>query len=134
MAAGVSARLTVAQGRRFALTVGAAFLTFAAVAWWNGHPTTTNVLGALGGALVLAGIVIPTHLGPVERAWMRLAHVISKVTTPIVMGLMYLLVLTPIGLLRTTFGGNPLVHERHRKGFWKPRPAGKRASNLTRQF
>lgn len=134
MAAGVSARLTVAQGRRFALTVGAAFLTFATIAWWNGHPTTTTVLGALGGALVLAGIVVPTRLGPVERAWMRLAHVISKVTTPIVMGLMYLLVLTPVGFLRTTFGGNPMVHEPQGRSFWKPRPEGKRTGNLTRQF
>ena len=29
---------------------------------------------------------------------MSLAHAISKVTTPIVMGVMYLLVLTPFGL------------------------------------
>ena len=134
MAAGIPARLTAAQGRRFGLTVGGAFLLFAGIAWWRGHPTTTSVLGALGGVLSLAGLVIPTLLGPVERAWMQLAHLISKVTTPIVMGLMYLLVLTPVGLLRRTFGGNPMVHEPHSGSYWKSRPAGKRAGDLTRQF
>lgn len=134
MATRVPARLTTAQGRRFGLTVGAAFLVFAAIAYWRGHPTSTAVLGGLGATLALAGLIIPTHLGPVERAWMRLAHLISKVTTPLVMGVMYLLVLTPVGLLRRLFGGNPMVHAERGASYWHPRPEGKRASNLTRQF
>lgn len=134
MAAGVPARLTAAQGRRFGLTVGSAFLVFAAIAWWRGHPTTTNVLGTLGGVLSVAGLVIPTYLGPVERGWMKLAHVISKVTTPIVMGAMYLLVLTPTGYLRRMFGGNPLAHTAEGASYWKPRPEGRRAGNLRRQY
>ena len=134
MAAGVPARLTAAQGRRFGLTVGGAFLVFAAIAWWRGHPTTTSVIGTLGGVLSVAGLAIPTLLGPVERAWMKLAHLISKVTTPIVMGVMYLLVLTPVGLLRRSLGGNPMVHDPQSGSYWKSRPEGKRAGNLTRQF
>jgi len=134
MAAGVPARLTAAQGRRFGLTVGCAFLVFAGIAWWRGHPTTTNVLGTLGGVLSVAGLIIPTYLGPVERAWMKLAHLISKVTTPIVMGAMYLLVLTPVGILRRVFGGNPMVHAAQGASYWKPRPEGRRAGNLTRQY
>jgi hypothetical protein len=134
MAAGVSARLTAAQGRRFGLTVGAAFLVFAALAWWRDHPTPSAILGSLGAALCVAGLVVPTHLGPVERAWMALAHYISKVTTPIVMGAMYVLVLTPAGLLRRRFGRNPMVHAAHNDSYWQSRPEGKRAGNLTRQF
>jgi hypothetical protein len=134
MAARVPARLTTAQGRRFGLTVGGAFLVFAAIAYWRGHPTSTAVLGGLGATLALAGLIIPAHLGPVERAWMRLAHLISKVTTPIVMGVMYLLVLTPVGLLRRLFGGNPMIHVARGASYWHPRPEGRRAGNLTRQF
>jgi hypothetical protein len=134
MAAGVPARLTAAQGRRFGLTVGIAFLLFAGIAWWRGSPTLTTVLGALGGSLSVAGLVIPTYLGPVERAWMTLAHVISNVTTPIVMGVMFLLVLTPVGILRRTFGSNPLVHAPEGDGYWKSRPEGHRMGNLQRQF
>jgi hypothetical protein len=83
----------------------------------------------------MAGLIIPTSLGPVERAWMALAHAISKLTTPIVMGVMYLLVITPVGALRRSFGGNPLVHSSTAGTFWQPRPEGKRRSNsLSRQF
>ena len=77
-------------------------------------------------------------LGPVERAWMGLAHAISKVTTPIVMGVMYLLVLTPVGLLRRRFGGNPLVHapsKRRATGSSRPeRRAALSGSHVGRQF
>lgn len=134
MAAGVPARLTTAQGRRFGFTVGGAFLVFAAIAWWRAHPAASTVLTGLGTVLVVAGLAIPTYLGPVERAWMRLAHLISKVTTPIVMGLMYLLVLTPVGVLRRLLGGNPMLHEENHQSYWKTRPEGRRTSNLKRQF
>jgi hypothetical protein len=131
----VNARLTVAEGRRFGLTVGGAFLAFATIAWWRDHPTMTMVLGALGAALALSGLVVPTHLGPVERAWMALAHRISRITTPIVMGVMYLLVITPVGALRRAFGGNPLEHVEQERSFWRPRPAGaRRSASMRRQF
>ena len=126
---------TASQGRRFGLTVGAAFLVFAAVAWWRGHPTTTMVLGGLGVGLALLALVIPGRLGPVDRAWMALAHVISKVTTPIVMGVMYLLVLFPVGVLRRAFGGNPLEHAEENGSYWRTRPEGsRRSASMQRQF
>src|SRR5215210_2233131 len=105
-----SERFTAAHGRKFGVTVGAAFLVLSGIAWWREHPTTVMVLAALGGVLLLAGLIIPANLGPVERAWMALARVISKVTTPIVMGVMYLFVLTPVGWIRRMTGGDPMVH------------------------
>ncbi|MGH9349991.1 MAG: SxtJ family membrane protein [Vicinamibacterales bacterium] len=128
-------RLTPAAGRRFGVTVGGAFLAIAAITWWRDHPTATMILGAAGSALALAGLAIPTRLGPVERAWMALAHAISKVTTPIVMGIIYLLVIFPTGVLRRAFGGNPLVHAERTRSFWRERPAGARQSaSMRRQF
>ncbi len=135
MAAGIPARLTAAKGRSFGLTVGGAFLAIAAFVWWRGHLKVASVLGVLGFVLALAGLVIPTRLGPVERGWMGLAHAISKVTTPIVMGVMYFLVILPVGLLRRALGGNPLEHKEAGGSYWKPRPEGaRRTRSLKRQF
>ncbi len=134
MATGIPARLTTAQGRRFGLTVGGAFLLFAGISWWRGGIVAPSVLGSVGAALSLAGLVVPTHLGPVERAWMRLAHVISRVTTPIVMAVLYFVVLTPVGLLRRGLASDPLTHTATANGYWRSRAAGSRASSLERQF
>ena len=134
MAARVPAGLTAAEGRRFGLTVGVAFLVLTAILVWRSHLKTAAAFGVIGALLVLAGLLAPTKLGPVERGWMRFAHLISRVTTPIVMGVMYLLVLTPFGFLRRAFGGNPLTHAADADSFWKKRPAGRGRSNLSRQF
>ena len=135
MAKRIPARLTAAQGRRFGLTVGGAFLLLAAVAWWRGSLTTRTVLATLGGTLSASGLLLPTYLGPVERAWMRLAHVISRVTTPVVMAVMYYVVLTPVGIVRRLVSRNPLVHAHADGGFWKIRPADRRRTgSMERQF
>jgi hypothetical protein len=128
MAAGVPARLTAAEGRKFGLTVGIAFGVFGAILMWRGKETLSTVLLSLGGVLVLAGLVVPTMLGPVERAWMGLAHLISKVTTPIFMGIVYFLVMTTMGFLRRRMG-SPLVPQTVRSDSrWETRdgelPAG----------
>lgn len=134
MADRVSARLTSEGGRRFGLAVGASFLTIAVIVWWRGRPGAASVLATLGVMLAVAGLAIPARLAPIEQAWMALAHAISKVTTPIVMGIMYFLVVTPIGFVRRLLGGNPLVHAPTGDSFWKPRPPGRRRSSMKRQF
>lgn len=133
MAARIPARLTVAEGRRFGLTVGGAFLLLSAVAWYRGHGPIAVALGGIGAALVLAGLLVPTRMGPVERAWMRMAHAISRVTVPVTMAAIYFVVITPIGLLRKATGGDPLNHVEHGGTFWKSRGA-RGATGMERQF
>lgn len=130
----IPTRLTAREGRAFAFPVGAAFLVLMAIAWWRGHPLATQVLGGIAGALLVAGVVLPSHLGPVYRAWMGLAHAISKVTTPIVMGVVYFVVLTPISVLRRTFGGNPMRRPPDDGSFWRVRAEDERRGDLHRQF
>jgi hypothetical protein len=116
------------------MTVGGAFLALAGVTWWRDHQWLATTFGSLAGALLVAALIIPAHLGPVERAWMALAHRISRVTTPIVMAVIYFIVLTPVGLLRRR-AGNPLVHAKTADGYWKLRPPGaRRSASMERQF
>jgi hypothetical protein len=131
--AGIPARLTSQEGRKFGFTVGLAFAAFAGIAYWRGHTVSWKVFGAVGGALLLAGGVIPTLLGPVQRGWMGFAHLLSKVTTPIVMGIVYFLVVTPIALLMRGIGRQPMKHAEQDGGFWIPAPSGGR-SDMERQF
>lgn len=131
--AGLAAPSAAAVGRKFGLTVGAAFLVLAVIARWRGHPTTLAVLGLIGLTLVVAGLIVPRLLVPVERAWMGAAGMISKVTTPVFMAVVYFAILTPIGLLRRLVGANPLVHRAGGQGFWTDRTESPKSS-LDRQF
>jgi hypothetical protein len=133
LAAGIPARLTKAEGRRFALVVGGAFIGIAALFFWKGHATPCLIAAGIGTAVLFAGLVLPDRLGPVERAWMGLAHAISKVTTPLIMGLLFFVVMTPAGLIGRLFGHRPLTRAAS-GGVWVSRPSGQRRGDLDRQF
>jgi saxitoxin biosynthesis operon SxtJ-like protein len=127
------ARLTSAEGRKFGLTVGTAFLVLGALTAWRGRLIIATMLGVLGAGLFLAGVAIPQRLGPVQRGWMAIAVAISKVTTPIIMAVVYYLVLTPTGILRRTLGQSPLRLGVAENTLWRGRSREPR-SDLTRQF
>jgi|SRR5687768_7211754 len=130
---GIPARLSRAELRRFGLVVGGAFLVLAAVLRWRGQGLAATVAATLGTALVAGGLLVPGRLGPVYRGWMGLAVLLSTVTTPVFLGVVYFGVITPMGLARRWVGRNPLVHASNGGGFWKSRPSGERSS-LEHQF
>jgi hypothetical protein len=134
LATGIPARLTPAEGRKFGLLVGGAFLLLAAILWRGSHGALAWIAGLVGAGLVLGGGLAPSRLGPVYRAWMAVALAISKVTTPIFMGIIYFLVITPAGFLTRVVGHRPLVRRRNADTFWKSRPPGARRGDMNHQF
>ena len=120
--------------REFGLVVGAAFLLLAGVLGWRGRLATAGALGAVGAVLLGAGAVNPARLGPARRAWMALARAMSRVTTPVLMGVVYFAILTPTGLALRLLGRRPLARRRDADTFWVERPPGTRRSDLRRQF
>ena len=95
--------------RTFGLTTGAIlaaiFGGFIPWAWDLNYPLWPWVIFAILGAFAL---VAPMLLQPVHRVWMRFGLLISKVTTPIIMGVIFFLLFVPVGLVMRLFGGDPL--------------------------
>jgi hypothetical protein len=86
--------------RKFGLTVGGVFLLLGTVSWWRGHEVAPLVMWTLGAPLVVLGAVAPSLLGPVERAWMAMAEVLGRINTRLILGALYFLVVTPMGIVR----------------------------------
>ncbi len=106
----------------FGLTVGS-IITLLAV-WWLYRGKFTNfaqVTLMLGVALVLLSLILPRALVYPNKAWTFLAEGLSYVTTRIILGLVFFLVITPIGLTKRIFGWDPL-HRRARSSgsYWRP--------------
>ena len=133
MATGIPARLSRKEGRSFGLTLGIAFGVLGTILWWRGKEPADFVVWSVAALFLGAGLMIPGRLGPVHRAWMGLAHAISKVTTPIFMGVVYYVVLMPIGVVMRFFGRNPLTAQRGGETVWVSRESTVR-SDLERQF
>lgn len=111
-----------AQGRRFAWTLAAGFAVLAALGLWRGRVRTAELFVAIASLAFVAGALFPARLGPVERAWTLFGESLSRVTSPIFFSILYLIVLTPVGVLRRTLARSPLARSRDAKTFWIERP------------
>ena len=89
--------------RKFGLTVGGVFLLLAAISWYRGHVIPPRIMAALGVALFVPGLLVPSVLRPVERGWMRMAAVMGHVNTRIILGVLFYVVFTPVGFVLRRF-------------------------------
>ena len=92
--------------RKFGFTFAAIFAFLAA--WYYRTPLTSAIFAALAVGMLAAALVRPSLLAVPTRLWFALGDVLHRVTSPIVLGLMYVVVITPSGLLRRWLGGDPL--------------------------
>lgn len=91
--------------RRFGLVTGAIVaVLFGAFFPWVLERAVPLWPFVLGGVLTVWGLVAPASLGPLYRAWMRFGALMSRVTTPIVMGVVFYVVIAPIGFVMRLTG------------------------------
>ncbi len=62
---------------------------------------------------VLAGwaLAAPVSLKPVYRGWMKLGLLLSRITTPIILGIVFYLLIWPMGLVMRLFGRDPMARQ-----------------------
>ena len=65
----------------------------------------------LGTGLAIWGLAAPTTLRSVYRAWMRFGLLISKITTPTVLGVVFFLVISPTGFVMRLFRRDPMTRQ-----------------------
>ncbi len=59
----------------------------------------------LAAACLIAAVFFYRLLTPVFRLWMRFGTLLNKVIGPVVFGLLFFVILTPVAFLRRLFGG-----------------------------
>ncbi len=63
--------------------------------------------------LAVPAVLIPTALRPVYRGWMKFGLLASKITTPLILGAVFFLVICPTGLIRRALGKNAMRRPFH---------------------
>jgi MFS superfamily sulfate permease-like transporter len=125
------------KGRKFAFTISAALVLFAFIGWWRGRSSLPLALVAIAALLIVWAMIAPTKLEALDRGWMALSHAISRVTTPIFMGIVYFVVLSPIGAIRRMAGANPIDRAAVKDSYWISREQSDRSAQrkrMERQF
>jgi len=62
----------------------------------------------IGRVLAGWGIIAPRTLKPLYRGWMWFGLFMGRVTTPLILGLIFFLLITPMGLVMRVTGRDPM--------------------------
>ncbi len=95
--------------------------------WWS--------LGIAAAFLVLA-LVRPVLLAPLNRLWLRFGLLLHRITSPIILFLMYAVAIVPMGLILRLLRKD-LLHlrwDRTAASYWIERPPGPAPETMRQQF
>jgi len=127
---------TLPSDRSFGLTFT---VVFALLGGWMAYKSSPHFYVPLvaSGLFLVATLAFPGALHPLNVAWMRLAVVLNRIVSPVVMGVIYFGVLTPVATFMR-LRGRDILHRRFdagRASYWIKRdPPGPDGSSFPRQF
>ncbi len=129
----------VGSERSFGFVFAAVFgLIAAAKIIFGAAWTDWNYFWAIGSATFLTiSLTIPQMLRPLNILWFKFGMLLNAIVSPVVMGLLFYLTVTPIGLIMRLVGQRPLnlKFEPEADSYWIHRtPPGPEAGSFKNQF
>ncbi|MGD8230087.1 MAG: hypothetical protein PVI20_20090 [Desulfobacteraceae bacterium] len=109
--------------RKFGIIAFVFFGCLCALGLWRQKPVAIYLFGVLS-LLGMGFILLPSLLKPVYDTWLRIAHLIGRAVTIVMLTLAYYLVITPSALIKRIVGGRPLPMRPDRElgSYWVTRP------------
>jgi len=93
--------------RKFAFVFGGALVVLSTLFWYKGSPIYPWL--AVPGALVAAiGAIAPQILRALYFVWMAIGLVLGTIMTSIILTIVFVVAITPIGLVMRLLGKDPL--------------------------
>jgi hypothetical protein len=112
------------------------FAVLAALSWWRGNGAWIW-LAAVSALFAVVTWLRPDWLLPLNRAWMALAALLNRIVSPIVLGILFYGVVTPMGAVMRLMGKDPMRRkfDRDAASYWiDRRPPGPPPESLRDQF
>jgi predicted membrane metal-binding protein len=122
--------------RGFGFVFAGFFALVSALSWWRGHAGWHWTL-PLAAAFVVVALVYPRLLAPLNKLWLKFGLLLYKVMNPLVLGLLFFVTITPIGIVMRLFGKDflRLRLDRSAKSYWIERtPPGPPPQSMKNQF
>ena len=119
---GTHQEIETSSDRSFGLVFAAAFALSAGYLAWHGSVWWPALL-APSAAFLIVTLVRSSLLAPLNRLWAKLGLLLGAIVAPIIMGLIYFTVITPMGLFAQLIGKDFLRLRRDpgASTYWLPR-------------
>lgn len=123
----------VPSNRTFGFFFAGVFAVAGVLLLRGGAPFPAILCFAAAAALVLVTLLRAELLLPLNTAWAVLGHLLGRIVSPIVLGVIFFGLFTPIGVVMRAAGRDELRLKRGTGGsYWQPRPVDAEGSGTFR--
>lgn len=123
------------SNKKFGYFFTGVFTIIASYFYFNKSLNLTYLFGAAATFSILVTILKDDLLLPLNRLWMRLGLLIGMIISPIVLGLIFFTLFSPVAIFMRLFGRDEL-HLKYKKksSYWILRDDSIHADSFKRQF
>ena len=92
---------------------------------------------AIALAFLLVALIRPVLLAPLNRLWLKFGLLLNRIVSPLVMGMLFFVVITPIALIMRISGKDllNLKYDPQAASYWIPRdPPGPAPETIKNQY
>lgn len=132
----VSAPPQLPTNSKFGWFFGAVFAALAAYGFWKEWGSVAIVALIVSVLLVAATLLAPQILTPLNRLWYGLGLLLGEIVSPIVLGIIFFVLITPTSLITRLFGRDELkMKKRYVESYWVDRsPPGPPSDSFKTQY
>lgn len=122
--------------RKFGQFFTSVFVILASWFYWRHDSALTLLFISISVCFALVTILAPILLQPLNQTWFLIGKLLGKIVDPVVLGLLFFILLTPVSLVSRLFGRDELkLKKRFIQSFWIERvPIGPAPDSFKKQF
>ena len=127
----------IGSDRSFGFVFACLFIFLAIAAYINAYTGYIIPTLIIAGVFFLAALFAPSLLRPLNIVWFKFGLLLHKIISPIVLGALFFVSVTPVALIMRALGKYPLKLrlDPDTKSYWIHRdPPGPTASSMSDQF
>ncbi|MDC0213243.1 SxtJ family membrane protein [Gammaproteobacteria bacterium] len=124
------------SNKKFGYFFSTVFLLVAGYFYYSSSNGFAKLFLILSIAIMITAFIKPEILFPLNRAWMSFGLLLGRIVSPIVLGLIFFAMLTPVALISRMSGRDELKLKRMElRTYWKERdPKGPQPDSFIHQY
>ena len=123
------------SNRKFGLFFSFIFLIASVYFYLNQHITIFILFSFLFILTIIFTILSPNKLLPLNKIWMKFGFIIGTLISPIILGIIFFLLISPVAIITRFFGRDELFLKRNSvDSYWKTRLNKPSSNSFKNQF
>ena len=128
-------KIKLPSNLKFGITFSVIFIFFALFFWFKGNNFYFILFLILSSSFLIVSLLKSSLLYPLNIAWMYFGYFLGKIISPVIIGILFFVIVTPIALFMKIFGRDELMLKKNKtKTFWKNKKNNLENTSFLNQF